>query len=237
MINYTIFIDSKSTMIFDDIIFHLNNIRLRFTKTSDVFSEIYNNNLWNDSLSVSGTGSNLTQTKEVSTIIPKVIRKHHVRFLLDAPCGDFFWMKNLLLNIDKYIGIDIVPEIIKNNKKQFQTNKHKFYVKDIIQDKLPKSDLILCRDCLVHFSTRDIYKTIKNIKSSKSKYLLTTTFTKHNRNPNIPTGRWRPINLQTAPFYFPRPLEIYNEKCTELNGEFDDKSLALWKIADLPNFK
>lgn len=42
------------------------------------------------------------------------------------------------------------------------------------------------------------------------------------------------INLERAPFGFPPPLELVNEGCTEGDGRFADKSLALWRIAELP---
>jgi hypothetical protein len=46
-------------------------------------------------------------------------------------------------------------------------------------------------------------------------------------------GDWRPLNFQRPPFTFPAPLEFINEACTEWNGDYADKSLALWQIADL----
>ena len=56
---------------------------------------------------------------------------------------------------------------------------------DLINDDLPKVDLIIVRDCLVHFSNKDIFKAIENIKQSKSKYLLVTTFSDLKKNENI----------------------------------------------------
>lgn len=37
--------------------------------------------------------------------------------MIDAPCGDFNWMKEISKNTELYIRIDIVDEIIKRNKK------------------------------------------------------------------------------------------------------------------------
>lgn len=88
----------------------------------------------------------------------------------------------------------------------------------------------IIRDCLVHLSLENIYNSIKNIKASGSKYLMTTTFPEHPVNFDIQTGDWRPLNLQIKPFNFPKPLILINENCTELNGRFRDKSMALWEI-------
>lgn len=93
---------------------------------------------------------------------------------------------------------------------------------DITKDRLPTGDLILCRDCLVHFSLSD------NFKASQSRYLLTTTFTNLTFNQEIRTGSWRPLNLEIEPFNFPKPILVINENCTEGEMNFTDRSLALW---------
>jgi hypothetical protein len=91
--------------------------------------------------------------------------------------------------------------------------------------------MIIVRDCLVHLSYEDINSAIKNIKSSGSKYLLTTTFTNYHLNHDIVTGDWRPLNLQEKPFNFSSPILVINENCTEGNGEYKDKSMAMWDIS------
>jgi hypothetical protein len=93
--------------------------------------------------------------------------------------------------------------------------------------------LILCRDCLVHFSFDDIFKALNNLRASGSRFLLTTTFPTRQENQPIPTGKWRPLNLERAPFFLPPPLTILNEGCTENGGEYADKSLGLWQLDDV----
>jgi hypothetical protein len=51
---------------------------------------------------------------------------------------------------------------------------------------------------------------------------------------DLPCGDWRPLNFEQPPFGFPRPIEVLREGCTEQEGLFADKSLALWRVADLP---
>jgi len=197
----------------------------------DLFTGIFEENLWGDKHSVSGSGSNLVQTQKLIKEIPLVIEKYNIKTILDAPCGDFHWMKSMNLKVD-YIGMDIVATLIKNNQIYRKTNI-KFCEGDITLDVLPKADLIICRDMLVHFSNVKIKETIKNIKESGSTYLLTTTFIERSLNKDILTGDWRPINLQVSPYNFPTPLEIIDEECTEFDNQYKDKSLALWKISDL----
>ena len=80
----------------------------------------------------------------------------------------------------------------------------------------------------------DALAALKNIKRSGSRYLLTTTFTERDSNMDIQTGQWRPLNMLKPPFSFPSPIMIINEKCTEGDGSWGDKSLGLWKISDIP---
>lgn len=71
------------------------------------------------------------------------------------------------------------------------------------------------------------------MKASKSKYLLTTTFTNRKRNMNIKTGNWRPLNLEIEPIHFPKPILLISENCTEGNMAYTDKSLGLWELDKL----
>lgn len=198
-----------------------------------VFAYIFHNNAWHDSESVSGTGSSLKQTKIIRKEIPTVLQMVSAKSLLDAPCGDFNWMKEVNLStLDSYIGADIVHKLIEQNIHRYSNNKRSFKIINIISDELPQVDVILCRDCLVHFSFSDIASTIKNFKRSKSRFLLTTTFSNPSRtNKNIITGDWRSLNLQLPPFNFPEPLYIINEECTEKG--YPDKCLALWDLSAL----
>lgn len=202
-----------------------------------VFTQIKDENHWGDSDSVSGTGSNLLQTKVIRQAIPLLLHEYHIKHLIDAPCGDFYWMKEILPELEnalkKYQGVDIVEDVIKNNTSKYSTAKISFTLADITTDILPTADLILTRDCLVHLSFSNINKVIKNYKKAGIKYLLTTTFTSRSKNIDIKNGGWRPLNLEMAPFNFPKPIFLINENCTENNGIYADKCLGLWKLSDI----
>jgi hypothetical protein len=158
----------------------------------------------------------------------------NIKSVLDLPCGDFNWMQRVDMSNVEYIGGDIVEDLIKSNIKQYKERENiTFQVLNLITDTLPKSDLIFARDCLVHLPFKEVNSAINNIKSSGSKYLLTTTFTNRKKNNDIVTGDWRPLNLQEKPFNFPTPILIINENCTENNGQYNDKSMALWDISKL----
>jgi hypothetical protein len=129
----------------------------------------------------------------------------------------------------KYIGGDIVSEIIAQNKKKYPNID--FRTLNIITDKLPKVDLIFCRDCLGHFSNENVEKALTNIKASGAKYLMATTYydPKWLIDTDIPDGGWRPINL-IKQFGLEEPIILINEDLTAADRVYHDKSLGMWKI-------
>lgn len=199
-----------------------------------VFGDIYRRNLWGDTESVSGPGSTCARGADFMPELIALLRKLETRTLLDAPCGDFNWIAEAADSVDRYIGLDVVQELIERNLHHV-TDRRSFALADITRDDLPAADVILCRDCLVHFSIEDVWRTLANLRRSGSRYLLTTTFIERDTNSSIRTGSWQPLNLQAAPFHFPIPLELIDERCTHTGGIYRDKRLALWEVASLPS--
>jgi SAM-dependent methyltransferase len=198
------------------------------------FKLIYQTNLWGAESSVSGVGSEITATQKLREELSDLLRGLGVRTLLDLPCGDFSWMAETDLDDIRYLGADIVPEIVEANLLKHSRDDREFRRLDIVEDPIPRHDLVLCRDCFVHLSFAQINRAIENIKRSGSKWLLTTTFPGIRQNRDIEDGDWRPLNLRSAPFLFPSPDTTINEGCTEADGDYSDKSLALWRIDSLP---
>ncbi|HMQ88900.1 MAG TPA: class I SAM-dependent methyltransferase [Flavilitoribacter sp.] len=196
----------------------------------EVFTQIYQGNLWENNQSVSGHGSTPEQTAEILRLLPGMLRRLGVKTLIDVPCGDFNWMQKLDLSGMTYTGADIVGELIESNRQKYGRDGLQFERLNLLEDPMDAYDLVFCRDCLVHFSIGDIHRALDNIRTSGSRYLMTTTFTGQTENRDIPTGGWRPINFQFPPFNFPEPVLLLNEKCTEWDGLFGDKSLGVWRM-------
>ena len=216
------------------------------TDRKKCFNNIYDTNHWFNAVSDSGAniiqsesksggGSTSAQTHTISIEIPKLFSMLKISLILDAPCGDFNWMKYVKLDNIDYIGADIVDALIDDNNKLYGDKNRIFLTLDIVSDDLPKCDLIFCRDCLVHLPVKDVIDALKNFKKSGSTYLLTTTFMDSYRTNRLDMklGDWHAINLLAYPYNLPWPMYIINENCTEGGGNFADKSLALWRLEDL----
>ncbi len=198
------------------------------------FTRIYEENLFKGDESRSGKGSSLDQTRVIRRELPALLARHGVGSFLDAPCGDCHWITELDWTRINYTGADVVEVLIEKNRERLAGTPMRFVVADLCKDELPRADVIFCRDCWVHLDFAQIRACLENFRRSGATYLLTTTFTGRTANRDLRTAIWRPLNLQVAPFSFPKPLEVLVEGCTEDGGRYTDKALGLWRIADLP---
>ena len=197
------------------------------------FARHYTDNLWGNAESVSGPGSSLNSTIKLRSELPLLLAELGAKTLLDAPCGDFNWIKETDLRLEQYTGVDVVADIVDRNQKLYGNERTTFLVRDLTRDELPRADVILCRDCFIHLSYRHIAAAIKNFKRSRSAFLLTNTYPLFRSNKNIKTGDFRPINLMLPPFDFPTSIRQIHEKLPEQQTEFFGKTLELWRLDDL----
>lgn len=198
------------------------------------FERIQRTNLWGAATSVSGLGSEDAATAAVRDALPALLQRFGVRSLLDAPCGDAGWIGRIGIDVD-YTGIDIVPSLIEANNSRVARGElaGRFRVADITRDVLPPADLILCRDCLVHLSFDNIGRALARFRDSGARYLMVTTFPEWDGNRDCEDGDWRALNMERAPFNWPPPRELINERCEEGAGGWRDKSLGLWRLDEL----
>jgi SAM-dependent methyltransferase len=200
-------------------------------KSFNVFEIIYRENYWRSKESFSGAGSTIASTKKIRKVLPILWEKYDIKTVLDVPCGDFNWMKEVDKSKIFYIGGDIVKELVDNNIQKYQSENISFKVLDITKDILPKVDMIFCKDCLQHLSYENIHKSLINFKQSGSKYLLTTSYLMTWKNWDIMDGDYRPLNLRKKPFNLPKPILKICEITTISNER--DKYMLLYKLEDL----
>jgi len=198
------------------------------------FREIYLKGGFGGSESLSGVGSDLSQTEVIRARISQILRRFEIQSMLDIPCGDMFWMQHVDLGRVHYIGADIVDELVQINLIRFGHSEKTFLVRDLTKDPLPRVDLVFCRDCLVHLKLCDALLATRNIKRSGSQYLFTTTHVCCTSNEGLGLNFFRPLNLQLPPFSFPAPIELVQDGPFGGPPSPSGKRMALWRIADLP---
>jgi len=198
-----------------------------------LFTLAYQHNSWGASESRSGVGATVHRTMLIRPFIRSLIKDLNIQTILDAPCGDFNWMKEVNLTGVSYIGMDIVDELIEKNITHYATTNRQFLAGDIIRQPLPRVDLILCRDCTQHLTNMELRALMNNFKKTGSRYLLTSNYPHIEENKDLENmysvSRITYRNLQKPPFNFPEPIVLFPEG-------FENKTLCLWEIKDLPSF-
>lgn len=204
-------------------------------EVEEIFTDIYRTNFWHGWESISGQGSNISKTRYIRAALPDLLKKLHIKTMLDAPCGDFNWMRVVIdeFDLELYLGLDIVKELIHENQQKYGTTRRVFMYANLIDTPVPKVDLIFSRDCLAHLSYENARSVLKRCKQSGSTYLLTSHHVNTNKNCNITNGDHYPIKLTIAPFNFPDPLLIIEEKDSEMASAHQGKCLALWRLEDI----
>ena len=136
--------------------------------TKEIFSDYWKNNQWQNSESKSGDGSTLLYTEHIRREIPLLLSRLGARSLLDAPCGDFNWFKEVELPQEiSYVGGDIVEEMIHEVSIKYGNEHRKFIVQDVISGDLPYVDIWMCRDLILPLS-RSLFIASSGLPSSRS---------------------------------------------------------------------
>lgn len=199
------------------------------------FRRIHETNLWGAESSVSGLGSEMDATATLRAGLPPLLTELGARSLLDAPCGDAVWINKAALPC-AYVGVDIVPALIDQLRAKAAAGQAigAYHRLDLTRDPLPACDVVLCRDCLVHFSFANIARAVANFRASGARWLIATHFPDLQENRDCEDGDWRALNFERAPFRWGAPAHLLLENCDEAGGGWRDKSLGVWRLADLP---
>jgi SAM-dependent methyltransferase len=193
-----------------------------------VFTNIFKRNWWNNNESRSGWGAELNRTVSIRAALPDFAQRHSVRSLLDAPCGDFHWMRHVQWPSGfRYVGADIVRDLIAENRLRYSDVE--FMELDVLQDPFPAVDAWLARDLMIHFPDEAVTAALNQFRKSSMRFLLATTYPNARQNNNIKFGQVRHINLCAAPFGLPPPLEILSEDDDPVTG----RVIGVWRRSDI----
>ena len=193
-----------------------------------VFRYMHWRNHWGAAESVSGPGSTLDETSAFRLGFVEFCRSRNIKTIADVPCGDAYWMRQVDVTFDRYYGLDIVPKLVADLRQDPPIKNATFAVADMVSSRPPQVDLLLSRDSFIHLPNEDVLQAINNMVLSGSTYLMTNTYPGVG-NEQIPTGRWRPIDLQSAPFNFPEPIELIDEESKLTPG----KKMGVWDLSRL----
>ena len=173
------------------------------------FETVYAENLWKNEESVSGEGSTLKCSDMYLLFLKQFVTNNDIKNILDLGCGDFNLMKHFNYEDIKYVGVDLVNELIEKNNINYGKHNIKFLNRMIHNYEFEeKYDLIICKDVLQHWSIENVITFLKLIKNYK--YCLLINDFKNDKykapigfkifNADIIDGWYTPIDLSIEPY-------------------------------------
>ncbi|CAM6030423.1 unnamed protein product [Sphagnum balticum] len=214
--------------------------QLETKERSQAFERIYSTDYWGGGESRSGPGSNVLYTANARKLLAEAFQKFGVHLVLDVPCGDVNWQPLIEgFNYTKYVGYDIVPQLVARNIEHFRECKNMEFARhDFVNMPIDITpDLIICRDAIQHNTLKDGVRALANLEKSGAKYLVTNWHTNTGRGMHIPANKHNfhvsvggayPIDVSCPPFNFSNPELFISEGP---NGENDDgKFIGVWKL-------
>lgn len=163
-----------------------------------VFDDIYRENRWNGIESRSGPGSGTEATEAVVTELQALVAELGIGSVLDAACGDSFWMPDL----PGYVGIDVAPEAIRLARERHPARA--YLVGNIVEMWLPAFDLVIFRDVVQHLPLDVGVAAIAALRASGSRWLLASSFV-GGQNVDIEAGDAYAPDLTAPPFSIGEP--------------------------------
>jgi SAM-dependent methyltransferase len=128
-----------------------------------------------------------------------------VQTVVDAGCGDWQFSRLVDWHAVRYIGLDVVPEVVDANRAAYGTPGIEFVCDDIRHATLPRGDLLICKDVLQHWDVASIRRFLAN-NLHRYRYALVTNdvasvhWPADRLNAEIPIGHWRTLDLERPPF-------------------------------------
>jgi 2-polyprenyl-3-methyl-5-hydroxy-6-metoxy-1,4-benzoquinol methylase len=194
----------------------------------DVFDKIAATRAWGSAETISGPGSTIEACRPILERLPEWLSRYKIRKIVDLGCGDFNWLRCADLSGIEYDGYDVAPLAIAAAAQHAKPTL-RFHQADIIRMEVPKGDLIILKDVLIHLPDKEALQVLGAIRKSGSSYFAATTspgFDNASRK-GLTIGAFSPINLEAAPFQLPAPLDQVEVPHREGNPR---KLFAIWDL-------
>ncbi|MCH9660045.1 MAG: class I SAM-dependent methyltransferase [Bacteroidetes bacterium] len=154
--------------------------------TKAAMEQIYAKNLWGgeegDFFSGMGSHDMSLVNPYIDVVISFFKTLKNPPIVCDLGCGDFNVGKQLAPYAKRYIGVDIVANLMAHNQELFQEKNLEFHCLNLAEDELPKGDCAILRQVLQHLSNAEVQAIVN--KLSQYQYVILTE--------HIPEGEFAP---------------------------------------------
>lgn len=154
--------------------------------TKDAMQQVYSKHLWGGEEFdfYSGEGSHSIEFVQpyIEVLVSFLSGFEDRLTVCDLGCGDFNVGNQLVKHTKRFIGVDIVPELIERNKLLYKAENLEFNRLDIAKDELPPADCAILRQVLQHLSNKEVLQVVE--KLTLYKYVVLTE--------HVPEGKFEP---------------------------------------------
>lgn len=194
-----------------------------------VFSRIISSGAWGSAETPCGPGSTLEACHAILEQLPVWIKRFQIYSIADLGCGDWNWMSHLDLAGMEYDGYDVVRELVEMNAQKYARPGVRFHQADLTTLRIPKVDLVVCKDVLAHLPNDISTGILDAIRGSGSGMLAATTAVEWpaDKRSGLKIGEFSPIDLEGPPFHMEEPLARVHVPMRPGNPA---KLFALWKL-------
>jgi SAM-dependent methyltransferase len=186
----------------------VDNSRARST----LFRLYHRTNYWGDPTTRSGDSSRPERAKVATKLLQSILNANPRIRLLDLGCGDFSWGSKLCLpSTCRYIGVDIVPEVIEANSHLYSSPPRlQFMTADATVDELPEADVVLIRDLFIHLEDDEIRAVLRAVDRCQPSLLIASSYRGSSGPRSLEKWNSAPMDLEnkgyglgSADFFIP----------------------------------
>jgi len=206
---------------------------------SDVFTQVYDQQMWGkgeETRFFSGLGSGPEAAHPYASFVRAFMARYSARTVVDLGCGDFRVGSLIAIDCDRYIGIDVVEALIRDNSSRHGSEKIEFKALDITTDTLPPADLCLIREVLQHLSNAQIRAVLSRVRQYP--YVLITDIQPDDaaryrvnkdkvHGPSSRIMHGSVLRLDQPPFSVPDVVQVFESEAPRMGDEIYGKSFKL----------
>jgi len=186
------------------------------------FQTIYREKLWGTDANARFFSGHLSHSEPVSIYVDAMVAVISAEFkdqqrnatIVDLGCGDFSVGERLLERLPtvRYVGCDLVPELIEHHCHRFGSQRVQFQTLDMVSQELPDGDICLIRQVFQHLANRDISCVLPKLRKYQALFVTEAQPLEREgpANPEKPpyadmrfdgrTGRGRGVELDQPPW-------------------------------------
>ena len=183
----------------------------------------------------SGNGSVGQFNDSYCELVAQIIHEKGITSIVDLGCGDFRIGRRLAALVDDYVGVDIVPDLIEQNRKEYGSKHLSFACLDIVEDPLPKGDLCLVRQVLQHLNNAEISTVLSKLGIYRWALITENVSAGEVKCPNVDHVHGPETRLVegSGVFLTEPPFSLGAAKTWEL--PYDETSILLTVLIDTSN--